>query len=410
MPRVDTIVVGGGIGPGTPFTVNRIPYIANVDPPLLAASPNLLQVLTGNIGVAISPTGTDPAPADTNVLRVLGGITPLLTGTNNRGVGDAFTVAAGLTGVTLFGRNITLAGSSNNTVAIGSTISIASGGGLAVGASITVGASFNAGNIIIGTLTVGAGAGGSTGGNLFMANGGNVGGGGPQDNTIITCGSITGGTGLFRNVIVTGGLFSIGNSTAEVAVLGIQPTIAAGIQRAQALGGNHTLNHNTCLLLGSGLTTTADGQCIIGDALNNGLHTIIFGPAAVTSANPYAVTIKLTGEVGVDQNGVNLTIQPGFGTGAAAGGGNIIFQTGGIAASGATIQAAVTRLTIGQAAILAALPVEMQVNNGYQAINQVDEAGADAGTLANAPAAGDPTFWLPVRINGADFAVPCWPV
>jgi hypothetical protein len=41
--------------------------------------------------------------------------------------------------------------------------------------------------------------------------------------------------------------------------------------------------------------------------------------------------------------------------------------------------------------------------------NQTSAAGAGAGTLANAPAAGNPTHWLKINIGGTNFAIPCWP-
>lgn len=42
-------------------------------------------------------------------------------------------------------------------------------------------------------------------------------------------------------------------------------------------------------------------------------------------------------------------------------------------------------------------------------LNQTSGAGAGAGTLSNAPAAGNPTFYLKVIINGTNYAIPCWP-
>jgi hypothetical protein len=47
-------------------------------------------------------------------------------------------------------------------------------------------------------------------------------------------------------------------------------------------------------------------------------------------------------------------------------------------------------------------------NNGVKLTNQVSGAAAAAGTLANAPAAGNPAFWLPVTINGTNRFVPAW--
>lgn len=40
--------------------------------------------------------------------------------------------------------------------------------------------------------------------------------------------------------------------------------------------------------------------------------------------------------------------------------------------------------------------------------SQVDGAGVALGTLTNAPTAGNPTFWLQVKINGSTLKVPAW--
>ncbi len=50
----------------------------------------------------------------------------------------------------------------------------------------------------------------------------------------------------------------------------------------------------------------------------------------------------------------------------------------------------------------------LAVNNGINFTNQSNGAAAAAGTLTNAPAAGNPTFWLPVQIAGANKFIPCW--
>lgn len=38
----------------------------------------------------------------------------------------------------------------------------------------------------------------------------------------------------------------------------------------------------------------------------------------------------------------------------------------------------------------------------------VSGAGAGAGTLTNAPSAGNPSFWMPIQINGNTRYIPCW--
>lgn len=52
--------------------------------------------------------------------------------------------------------------------------------------------------------------------------------------------------------------------------------------------------------------------------------------------------------------------------------------------------------------------VEVLTSQGFKLSGQVDGAAAAAGTLNNAPTAGDPTFWLPVNVNGTIRFIPCW--
>jgi hypothetical protein len=40
--------------------------------------------------------------------------------------------------------------------------------------------------------------------------------------------------------------------------------------------------------------------------------------------------------------------------------------------------------------------------------NQTNQAAAQAGTLGNAPVAGNPAFWIPVVVNGVNRSIPCW--
>lgn len=52
--------------------------------------------------------------------------------------------------------------------------------------------------------------------------------------------------------------------------------------------------------------------------------------------------------------------------------------------------------------------VQIEANNGLKATNQVNGAAANVGTLNNAPAAGDPAFWMPITVNGVNRHIPCW--
>lgn len=74
----------------------------------------------------------------------------------------------------------------------------------------------------------------------------------------------------------------------------------------------------------------------------------------------------------------------------------------GVTADGA---AAVTeRLAIEQNGVIV-----IPTDRALRLNNQTDGAGISVGTLTNAPAAGDPTFWLKVNIGGTDYVIPCWP-
>jgi hypothetical protein len=52
--------------------------------------------------------------------------------------------------------------------------------------------------------------------------------------------------------------------------------------------------------------------------------------------------------------------------------------------------------------------IYMNANAGLYLAGQSDRAGAQAGTLATAPTAGDPVFWVPIVINGTTRAFPVW--
>lgn len=52
--------------------------------------------------------------------------------------------------------------------------------------------------------------------------------------------------------------------------------------------------------------------------------------------------------------------------------------------------------------------MQIEANQGLRLTNQVNGAGAGAGTLANAPAAGNPVIWTPIFVNGVLRHFPCW--
>ena len=105
---------------------------------------------------------------------------------------------------------------------------------------------------------------------------------------------------------------------------------------------------------------------------------------------------------GTDLNiaGSNGTIRSGLGTGNAAGS-SLIFQTPDPIASSTVAQ------TYGQRLSLSALGATFDIPDQSFRINgQVSGAGASAGTLTNAPAAGNPSFWLPINVGGTVYFFP----
>lgn len=124
------------------------------------------------------------------------------------------------------------------------------------------------------------------------------------------------------------------------------------------------------------------------------------------SATPVAQTFTI-GEAsrpGTDLNiaGSNGTIRSGLGTGNAAGS-SLIFQTPDPIASSTVAQ------TYGQRLSLSALGATFDIPDQSFRINgQVSGAGASAGTLTNAPAAGNPSFWLPINVGGTVYFFPGW--
>lgn len=124
------------------------------------------------------------------------------------------------------------------------------------------------------------------------------------------------------------------------------------------------------------------------------------------SATPVAQLFTL-GEAsrgGTDNNvgGANGTIRSGLGTGTGAAS-SLIFQTPTLAASGTGVQSYGTRLTVATAGITMDIP-----NQGLRLNNQTTGAAAGVGTLTNAPASTNPTFWCPINIAGSVLFFPCW--
>lgn len=52
--------------------------------------------------------------------------------------------------------------------------------------------------------------------------------------------------------------------------------------------------------------------------------------------------------------------------------------------------------------------IDAILDRGLRFDNQTSSAAAQLGTLTNAPAAGNPGYWLKIAIGGVSYALPCW--
>jgi hypothetical protein len=134
---------------------------------------------------------------------------------------------------------------------------------------------------------------------------------------------------------------------------------------------------------------------------NQDYRTFVLGGGNVQTSIVSARTIRFTDASGTNIAAGSVTLIAPRATGNAAGG-DFVFQTGAVQASGTTSQPATTQFTILSSAGGAGVP-NLRIDN------VTTGAGAGAGTLTNAPTAGDPTFWLPININGTVLYIPCWP-
>lgn len=409
--RVETIVVGGGISAVAPFAAQGIPFVSSISPPAVSTTPLFFHVPGPPEAIVISSTGADPAAGASVALRVRGGIAGYEAGTNNRSYGDGHTLDPTPTNYFVAGRvNTVLSTAAGNCVLVGTTLSAGSSQDVMFGASQTIGTGYNASPMVTlgGSITVGNGGGGVSG-DITIVGGGVTLSAGTNFDSVIVATNVAIGGGMGRCVFIGGsdGAGSVGASNDSNVVIGYRFTVAASKSNSVSVGATNSVQHNSVIMLGGALTSFADNQCLIGGPQFSGfINSVVIG-SGDTNGTQHNVTIRLTNGSGTDNPGNILTIVPGLGTGAGAPG-NILFQTGTTLGSGTTLQTATTRVTIAPTLVTFAVATLQNVDRGTTLANQTDAAGAATGTLTNSPAAGNPTFWLKVVINGVNRAIPCW--
>lgn len=351
----NSLIVGGGIQDVAPFTVGQIPVIVDDDPASVSDS------------IASQQAGT----LDATGIRVAGEVVlgtqalataRVILSSRPGGAGEAFSslyairnsplLTANLNSSVVIGNNLQAAGRTSN-VLIGDNINVGTTGTgrvVAVGEQLTV-------------TTVGQ--------NQFLF--------GTQ---------IGGGSGI--------GVVAIGN---QITLSGARNQVIA----IKALNGlaTTTIAHDNVISIGGGSSSAAN-QLIFGGT--SVIHEFAWGKGVSDSDAPSVSAAKLfhtTDAVGSNIPTGSLTIRPGASTGNAAAGGELILGTHLPGAAGGTVQTfqpVITILHNAGGAGVAKIRFD-GVTNG---------AAAAVGTLNNAPAAGDPTFWMPVDIGGVVKYIPCW--
>jgi hypothetical protein len=401
-------IVGGGIGlvPGIVGQVGQFLFITSVIPPEGTTS-DRWRIIT-----SVSPA---QLAAETAVGRE---DTTIGIGSTNSGI------AAGLLRPdVILGRNIAVTHGNSG----------ANAGGVFIGNGITSAAGSGTGNIVLAPNGLGGGVTILNGGN-FIATAGTV--ANIQGSSVIIAGNASANTNVVvigqgananGNSVVVIGQGAAANSANNVAIgQGVSATAARGL----AIGQGHGCPNPDMIKIGfSGQNAGTAGQILIGhniDPNSVGPNEICMGNHNAGGGGNYTVGIRwgqnqhATGvavpawtethksALGTDINAGDVTYNLPRATGNAAGAAWIVMATT-PGASGAAQQALAEVFRVSPGTATQPRNFQITQDKGLWFANQTDGAGVGAGTLTNAPTAGDPTFWLPVRINGADFFIPCWP-
>lgn len=385
------LIVGGGIQPVT-IALDEFLYVVTVSPPAASSSPRLVRRAT-SIEIlgdgAFSTAIGNNADANGDEAIVIG------RDCSQTGVGantDTIVIGQNVdhTGVggqqaIVIGNNTTVAGGS--LVLIGSCASAlgVAGSFVAIGTGVTVSGTFNG-------VLIGNGA-ASNGGNAVA-----IGGSGASASS----GGVTVGCGSTMN-----------SATSNNIMLGQGQTISGATSSQCILIGQACLtNTANVIFIGANLRTDngvyASGDVVVGNNNTGGggfsSRVIWFGDTHTSGTAVPAAAMRWKNAAGTNIAAGGLTITGPRSTGNAAPA-SIALQVGATGASGAALQAATTVCRI----VGAAAPFfEISVDRGLQFVAQTNQAGVAVGTLNNAPAVGDPAFWVPIVVNGVNRSFPVW--
>jgi len=244
-------------------------------------------------------------------------------------------------GSTFVGFNIT-GGTSGNAVIIGANSTSNNAANLvAVGEGISGADSC----VLIGRATSTAGAGTTALGN------------GANDTAVSGFGVAVGYLAQSAGGVALGAQATSAGSLSTA--LGRQASCTGAGNGGVVIGANASdAGFNTCIVLGSSATATKSNQMVVGS--NGGFVTeVVIGEGAASASPSSQLLFTTTNGSGVSIHATDLVLQSGLstGTGAAT---DIVFKTPDVGlVSDATLQTAVTRLTLNEAASAFTNPVEL---------------------------------------------------
>lgn len=356
MARVETIVVGGGVGAIAPFTEGALAVIISDDPAAITASV-ATQTATGDIVI-----GTDPDATATETLRLRGGA--IFEGNNTTtGVRETDSVS--------IGRNQTWSGVATDSICIGRETSIGAHTlGVLIGAASSIATVGGGGNVVVGaqsSITTGSN-------NVLIGSSTTV--------------SQTGCTAVGQGVTVTGaGGTAVGASAQATGNSGtaLGNSCRGNNTDAIAVGVSANVTHTFAAVIGRG-TSIGNNTVLIGN--NNsgsvGYTTLVFGEGDTrsgTSGAASARTIRFTNMSGGTNNVTagDLTIIAPLGSGTATPAA-INLQTGIVGGAGNTTQVPRTGLKVQSSALAGDTDIMVwDVNSGALArvsVGAVDSGGA----------------------------------
>lgn len=176
------------------------------------------------------------------------------------------------------------------------------------------------------------------------------------------------------------GSFAIGyaaDSSGHASAIAMGTSALASALYTIAIGASASATHGGSICIGQSTTSTAAQQLVIGSTQLGAAHiNNVYIGNGVTAASPVGATYNATGGSGTDIAGASITIAGGKGTGNAAGG-EIVFQTSNVGASGTTLQSLTTKLKIDKDGQLV---TELDPNAGSYFATSTNKLGLEAST------------------------------